>query len=142
MDLLEKAIAMAADAHAGQTDKAGEPYILHILRVVLELRDRTAQTVAALHDIVEDTPLTFEDLEAAGFASEIVEAVRALTKRADEVYDVYLARVAANPIARRVKIADLEDNMRLQRLSQVSDADLARLRKYHRSWKTLKAVAP
>jgi (p)ppGpp synthase/HD superfamily hydrolase len=142
MNPFEKAIAMAADAHAGQTDKAGEPYILHILRIVLELRDRTAQTVAALHDIVEDTPLTFEDLEAAGFASEIVEAVRALTKRADEVHDVYLARVAANPIARRVKIADLEDNMRLQRLSRVSDADLTRFRKYHRSWKTLKAVDP
>jgi (p)ppGpp synthase/HD superfamily hydrolase len=142
MDLLEKAIAMAADAHAGQTDKAGEPYILHILRVVLQLRDRTAQTVAALHDIVEDTPVTFEDLEAAGFVSEVVEAVRALTKHEDEAYDGYLARVAANPIARRVKIVDLEDNMRLQRLSQVSDSDLARLRKYHRSWQTLKAIDP
>jgi (p)ppGpp synthase/HD superfamily hydrolase len=108
---LEDAIALACRAHQGQLDKNGQPYILHVLRVMLGQNDPVARMVAALHDVVEDSPTTFDDLRATGYSAEIVAAVDALTRRPEESYDEMISRVAANPLARRVKLADLEDNM-------------------------------
>jgi (p)ppGpp synthase/HD superfamily hydrolase len=108
---LEDAIILASRAHRGQVDKAGKPYILHVLRVMLRQETETAQIVAVLHDVLEDTSVTMENLRAAGFSSEICEAVDALTRRPGEAYDAMISRVAANPLARVVKLADLEDNM-------------------------------
>jgi (p)ppGpp synthase/HD superfamily hydrolase len=108
---LEDAIALACRVHRGQLDKSGKPYILHVLRVMLRQEEDTTRKVAALHDVVEDSEMTIADLRAAGYSEEICAAVDALTRREGESYDAMIARVEANPLALRVKIADLEDNM-------------------------------
>ena len=130
MATLERAIALAAEAHAGQVDKAGAPYILHPLRLLLAVDTPEERIVAVLHDVVEDTPWTLEALRAEGFTQEVVDAVEALTKRAGESYEAFIDRVAANPLARRVKRADLTDNLDLRRLPVLTDADLARIARY------------
>lgn len=130
MATLERAIALAASAHAGQVDKAGKPYILHPLRVMLAVDSEQAQIVAVLHDVVEDTAVTLEDLRAEGFKPEIVEAIQALTKTAGENRIAAAHRAAANPIARLVKLADVADNMDLKRITHPTEADMARLEQY------------
>jgi len=109
---LNEAITLAVSAHAGQTDKAGEPYILHVLRVMLAQKDVEAMTVAALHDVVEDTDITISDLREAGWSTRVVAAVDALTHRDGEDYFDFTRRAASNELARPVKIADLRDNLR------------------------------
>jgi (p)ppGpp synthase/HD superfamily hydrolase len=144
MSSLENAIAIAATAHKGQTDKAGAPYILHPLRMMMKMADRAAQIAAVLHDVVEDSPdedkWTFERLIEAGFDDEVVEAVNCLTKREGEGYEEFIRRAATNPVACRVKIADLEDNMNVLRIGEIRPRDLERLEKYHRSWRYLSSV--
>jgi (p)ppGpp synthase/HD superfamily hydrolase len=133
---LEDAIALACRAHHGQLDKSGKPYILHVLRVALKQNDPTARIVAALHDVVEDSLVTIEDLRFAGYGADICDAVDALTRRAGENYEQMLERVAANPIARRVKLADLEDNMDpARRLPGPQEAE--RQQKYSRAYSFL-----
>jgi (p)ppGpp synthase/HD superfamily hydrolase len=118
------------DAHRGQTDLSGQSYILHPLRVMLAMSTEAERAVGVLHDVVEDTEVTFEGLREAGMPEDVVAAVDCVTKRKGEAYDDYLDRIAGNPIARRVKLADLEDNMRVDRLATVTDRDLKRLEKY------------
>ncbi len=132
MPTLEKAIEIAARAHAGQVDKGGAPYILHPLRVMhaVEAYGRAAQIAAVLHDVVEDTSVTFDDLLAEGFAAEVVGAVRALTKTQGEARLDAAARAAQNPIARAVKLADVGDNMDLRRLPNPGEKDFTRLKEY------------
>lgn len=135
MSTLERAIAIAAEAHAGQTDKAGEPYILHVMRVVLGVRGEKERIVAALHDVLEDCPKWWSasTLGAEGFDDDVMQAVVALTRRKGEPYADYIERVAANPIARTVKLADLRDNMDASRLPPVhlwSEDDERRMAKY------------
>lgn len=130
MATLERAIEIAARVHAGQRDKAGEPYILHPLRVMLSLGGKYERMAAILHDVVEDTPVTREDLEREGFPPEVLEAVDALTKREGERRLDAAARAVRNPIARAVKLADLKDNMDLSRLPDLTERDFARLREY------------
>lgn len=132
-DLLSKAIAIAAQAHAGQVDKAGAPYILHPLRVMLLLNDYEERVAAVLHDVIEDTDLIPADLLAAGIPAEIVTALDHLTRRRGETYEDFIVRAARNPIARRVKMADLSDNMDLRRLSAPGPADYVRRAKYQRA---------
>lgn len=139
MNDLEGAIRLATEAYAGQTDKAGETYIRHPLRVMGQLDTETERVVAVLHDVVEDSAYDLEDIEAR-FGTTVREAVDALTKRDGESYDQAIERAGANAIARRVKIADLEDNMDLTRLESVDEESRERLEKYHRSWKRLKAM--
>lgn len=137
MSTLERAIAIAAEAHAGQVDKAGQAYILHPLRVMLRVRGETARIVAVLHDLLEDTPWTPGRLRAEGFSEEAVAAVVALTREDGEDYMAFVARAGANPVAREVKIADLADNMDLSRIPSPTDRDRARLDRYRRAMELL-----
>lgn len=143
---LERAIQIAAEVHAGQTDKAGAPYVLHPLRLMFKVKSEAAKIVAVLHDVVEDCKpkgsWTFEKLAGEGFSSEIIEALKCVTKqRKNENYNKFIARAMGNAIAREVKLADLEDNMNMLRLDVVNQKSLKRLAKYHRSWKRLTTVS-
>ena len=130
MSTLERAIEIAAAAHAGQIDKAGHPYILHPLRVMLRVSTEHERMSAVLHDVVEDTPVTFEQLAREGFPQEVLLAVEALTKRPGESRLQAAERAAANPIARVVKLADNAENMDLSRIAAPTEKDFARLREY------------
>ncbi|MFC0245848.1 GTP pyrophosphokinase [Falsochrobactrum ovis] len=112
MSNLETAIAVAAAAHMGQVDKNGEPYILHPIRVMQVQTTTEAQIVGVMHDMIEDTDTSLDDIYSFGFDDDIVLALNAITRRDGEDYFVYVARACSNPIARPVKIADLRDNLR------------------------------
>lgn len=140
MSLLEKAITIAVDAHRGQKDKAGAPYILHPLRIMGRMETEPEKIVAVLHDVVEDTHWTFESLKREGFPDEILTALAGVTQREGEGYEDFVKRSAANPIARRVKMADLEDNLDLRRLGTLTAKDVKRLGKYRRAWEQLKQL--
>jgi hypothetical protein len=133
MATLERAIEIAAKAHAGQVDKAGQPYVLHPLRMMLAVRTPEARIAAVLHDVVEDTAVTLEELRGEGFPEAALEAVEALTKREGEDYEAFIRRVAPNPIAREVKVADLRDNSDLSRIAEPTERDRERIRKYQRA---------
>jgi (p)ppGpp synthase/HD superfamily hydrolase len=130
MATLERAIAIAAAAHVGQVDKAGQPYILHPLRVMLRVATEHERMAAVLHDVVEDTDVTLHTLAAGGFAPEVIAAVEALTKRPGESRMLAAVRAAANPIARMVKLADNAENMDLSRIAHPTAKDYARLEEY------------
>ena len=138
---LEDAIILAAGAHRGQADKAGEPYILHPLRVMLQLVDEEGRIAAALHDVLEDTATTADNLRDWGYGEKVVEALEALTRRDGETYADSIERAARNPLARRVKLADLADNMNVHRLPAVGDADRDRLARYQAAWDRLQIGA-
>lgn len=143
MTSLEKAISIALAAHAGQTDKAGAPYVLHPLRMMLRMQNETEMMAAVLHDVVEDGPgWTLERLAQEGMPAAVIEAVASLTKRPDEEadYEKFIRRASAHPVARRVKIADLEDNMNLQRIANPTEKDFARLEKYRSAHALLQAL--
>ena len=131
---IEDAISVAAQAHKGQRDKAGAPYLLHPLRMMLRMDSEAAMMAAVLHDVVEDTGWTLEQLREEGFSDEVLEAVDCLTHRDGESYQEFVGRVQTNAIARQVKIADLEDNMNIRRINQLGAKDLERLEKYHKAW--------
>lgn len=137
---LERAIAIAAMAHEGQVDKAGMPYVLHPLRLMLSVDTPEARMAAVLHDVVEDTAVTLEQLRAEGFPEAMIEAVQALTKRDGEDYEAFIRRVAPNPIARQVKLADLRDNSDLSRIAQPTERDRQRIEKYQRAIENLEAL--
>lgn len=111
MSTLERAIGIAAEAHAGQTDKSGAPYILHPLRVMMRVEGEDARIAAVLHDLVEDTHWTFDDLRTEGFDEAVVAALDALTRREGELYMDFCRRAATNELARQVKLADIDDNL-------------------------------
>jgi (p)ppGpp synthase/HD superfamily hydrolase len=140
--LLEEAIRIAVEAHRGQKDRAGQPYILHPLSVMARVKTPRAKMVAILHDVLEDTKVSRSDLEAAGIPHDVLGAVECLTKKQGEAYDSLIARAKANSLARVVKIADLEDNMDIRRNGQLGQKDLDRLNKYQRAWETLMAGPP
>lgn len=134
MSTLERAIAIAAEAHAGQVDKAGEPYILHPLRVMLDLDTETERIVGVLHDVVEDNEdWTLSALRSQGFLEAVLEAVDSVTRRDGEDYFDFVRRAAANEIGRRVKLADLTDNMNLTRIKTPGPGDQERLERYRRA---------
>src|SRR5262245_43423239 len=137
MASLERASQIAAQAHVGQRDKAGAPYLLHPLRMMMRMESEAAMMAAVLHDVVEDSDWTLDQLRAEGFSEEVLQAVECLTHRLGESYDEFVARVQTNAIARQVKRADLEDNMNIRRMAEITPKDLARLEKYHRAWRTL-----
>ena len=134
---LGRAIELAKQHHKGQTDKVGKPYINHPLRVMNQMKSEDEKIVAVLHDIVEDTDISLNDLKNEGFSEEVVSAVECLTKQDGENYDSYIERISFNPLAVKIKLADLEDNRDLTRLPQVTDKDLERLEKYDKALEKL-----
>jgi (p)ppGpp synthase/HD superfamily hydrolase len=137
---IEKALQIAARAHEGQKDKEGLPYILHPLRAMMKVQGEDARIVAVLHDVIEDTAVTADDLRQAGLSESIVAAVLCVTHRKDEPYADYVVRCKGNEVARQVKLADLEDNSRLDRTilrPQRLQGDLARIRRYVLSYQFL-----
>jgi len=136
--LLEKAIDIALRAHAGQKGKDGSPYVLHPLRIMSRMHTDSERITAVLHDVVEDSDITLDDLRAAGFPDEILTAVQLLTHEDGISYDAYVERLKPHPLARKIKLADLEDNSDIRRLSGIESKDLDRLRKYHRAWHILR----
>lgn len=140
MPTIEDAIALAVAAHRGQVDKSKKPYILHPLRVMLRMKSEEEQIIAVLHDVVEDTPYTLERLRELGYSEEILAALDCLTRREGESYQEFIERISQNPIARRVKLADLEDNMDVKRLSEVGPREAERLSRYCKAWQRLQAL--
>lgn len=138
--LVARAIAIAAVAHQNQVDRAGAPYILHPIRMMLRGQTPQEQIVAILHDVIEDTDWTLEQLAAEGFPTEILAALDALTRRSDETYEAFIDRVLTHPLATRVKRYDLEDNMSLTRMATLGDRDLERLQRYHNAHQRVMAA--
>jgi len=130
---LERAIAIAATAHAGQVDKGGAPYILHPLKVMLRMNSLEERIVAVLHDVVEDCGISLDDLRKEGFSEAVLSAMESVTKVPGESYEDFVERAAQNPIGRVVKLADLEENSDLSRIASPSWEDLERVEKYRRA---------
>ena len=138
MSNIENAIDLALRVHKGQKDKADAPYILHPLRVMLSMDTDTERQVAVLHDVIEDGGITTEILRSEGFSEEVCSAVVVLTKKPGEPYNEYLNRLNENPIARKVKMADLNDNMNLNRIKEPTQKDRERVEKYIKAMEFLK----
>jgi (p)ppGpp synthase/HD superfamily hydrolase len=144
--MIEQALEMAVHAHADQTDKAGRPYILHVLRVAMRVIAREPSVandelfaIALLHDVVEDSTITVEDI-ASEFGDTIAAAVDALTRRENESYlQSYLPRLATNAAARLVKIADLQDNLDPMRPQTLPMENAERIVRYTTALSILKA---
>jgi (p)ppGpp synthase/HD superfamily hydrolase len=136
--ILDKALRLAVQVHSGHGDRGGRPYLLHVLQVVVGCKDDLdAATLAALHDVVEDSTLTLKDLKEQGFPAHIIEGVDALTRRDGEAYEDAIERAAGHALARKVKICDLESNLDVRRLNQVTATDIGRLERYSKAWKRL-----
>jgi len=133
MKLLSNAIILATQWHNGQVDKAGKPYILHPLRVMLKVNFIEIKIVAVLHDILEDTECTYQNLKEIGLSNELIEAIYCLTRQKNEDYMDFIKRCKQNPIARIVKLADLEDNCDLSRIENPTEKDYERVKKYKKA---------
>jgi len=139
MPTLEDAITLAVEIHRGQVDKYGQPYILHPLRVMFRLDGEFDQIVGILHDVVEDSDLTFDDLRQKGYTEAVITALDGVTRREEETYEEFVTRSLAHPVSRRVKLADLQDNMDLRRFpAELTERDFERLQRYRRAWERLK----
>ena len=139
ISLLEKSIIIATRAHSGQFDKGGNPYILHPLRVMLSLDNDEDRIVGILHDVLEDTSITLRHLDDNGFHGEIeiLDALVSITRKSNESYKDFILRVKLNPIALRVKLADLRDNMNISRINSPTEKDFLRIEKYKKAYKLL-----
>lgn len=131
--MLTKAIRLAVQAHQGQLDKGGKPYIFHPLRIMLQLENEEDQIIAVLHDVVEDTDWTLIRLRSQGFSEEIISALDSLTRRGNEDYDDYISRLLLNPIACRIKLLDLRDNLDLARIKDETQDTWKRVEKYQKA---------
>ena len=131
--MLELALSIATEAHSGQFDKAGIDYIEHPIYVASQVDTEEEKAVALLHDVIEDSPFTAEELLLAGLPETVVTAVQILSKKKGQDYQTYLENVKSNSLARVVKLADLKHNSDLSRLSSVTDKDLERLEKYKKA---------
>lgn len=140
-ELLGKMLVLATNAHAGQFDKGGKPYILHPLRVMafLGTDDEELQCIALGHDVIEDTGITYKDLADADMTVRIIEGIRPLTKVPGQTYDEYKAGVMRNRDSIRVKMADIRDNTDVTRIKGVTEKDLARMARYHQFYAELQA---
>jgi (p)ppGpp synthase/HD superfamily hydrolase len=134
---LERALQIAVEAHAGAKDKSGAPYIFHPIRVMMRCRTEEAKIVALLHDVVEDTDTTFDDLIAEGFSEKIVAALRLLTHFEEDSYEAYVEKIAADPLAVEVKLADLEDNSDIRRLKVMDQNAMERFGRYLKAYRFL-----
>ena len=137
MDVLTRSVEIAAKAHAGQVDKTGRPYILHPLRLMMRMDTPQEMMTAVLHDVIEDSDWSIADLRSEGLPDEVLQALDLLSRRDGQTYEQFIARIKPNALARKVKMADLADNMDLARLENVGPKELERLAKYHRAYKEL-----
>ena len=136
---IERAIQIAVAAHAGIKDKGGKPYILHPIKVMMRVETEEEQIVAILHDVVEDTDWTFDALRNEGFSETVIEALETVTKQSeDEDYEDFIKRSLQNDIGRKVKIADLRENLDVTRIRELSEKDIKRINKYKKALQTLK----
>lgn len=135
--MLQKAITIAVEAHKNQTDRYQAPYIMHVMRVMMRGKTEEEKICGILHDVVEDTEWTFENLKKEGFTDAMIEALRCLTKGEDEPYDDYISRVKNNKLAIAVKLNDLEDNMDVRRMPQMEPNDVDRFNKYLKAYQQL-----
>lgn len=143
MATIEKAIEIAARAHSGVKDKQGKPYLLHPIRVMMGVADEDAQIVAILHDVVEDTDVSLDDIRALGFSSDVIEALNLVTHRKNQPYSEYVIACKQNQIARQVKLSDLRDNANLDRVllrPEKVETDSARMQRYVMSYRFLTDV--
>lgn len=133
---LALAISLASQGHVDQFDKGGQPYILHPLRLMMRLRtdDHQLMTIAVMHDLVEDTDITIEDLVEKGFSKRVTTALEYLTHNEEDSYDRYLTKLTVNKDALLVKLEDLRDNSDITRLKGVRDKDIVRMKKYHSAY--------
>ena len=136
---LGRAISIAAEAHAGQKDRAGAPYILHPIRLMIQMDSENAMMAAVLHDVVENSVWTLDDLRKEGFSNEVLNAVDSLTHRDKEGEDYwdYIQRAKSDPIALKVKLADLLDNLNPNRLNKVTKEDEKRFERYRKAQQML-----
>ncbi len=134
---LRKAIEIAVEAHKNQVDKVGMPYVLHLFSVMNRCKTEIEKICAVLHDLIEDTPWTAEDLKAEGFSEEIIHTVLCLTKIEGETTEVYLQKVKSDQRATQIKIYDLEDNMDVRRMEEVLENDRLRLNRYLKIYREL-----
>jgi len=137
MHLIEKALQIALNVHAGQKDKGNQPYILHPLRLMEKMDSDITKATALLHDVLEDSDMDDADLANQGINDDVIEMVKLLTKNNHEPYETYIDRISTNSIATKIKIADLEDNMNILRLDNIDQKDFSRLSKYLKAWKKL-----
>ena len=135
--MLEKAIQIAIEAHQGQTDKAGAPYLLHLIRVMNTGQTEDERICGILHDLVEDTPWTFAALRREGFSEEVIRALVCVTKQPNEPYTHFIERIKKNSLATKVKLNDLRDNMDITRLTFITEEDTQRLNKYLTAYHSL-----
>ncbi|MEN9386997.1 MAG: hypothetical protein RLZZ185_1738 [Bacteroidota bacterium] len=141
MSTIQRAEKIAAEAHADTFDKFGAPYMHHVHRVSLAGLTEEEKIVGLLHDVVEDTEWTFEALEREGFSKQVIDALKCVTKTSeDEDYELFIQRVARNPLAIRVKLNDLADNMDIRRIPELGPQDFERLTKYHKAYQYLKSL--
>jgi (p)ppGpp synthase/HD superfamily hydrolase len=140
---LERALALAVEAHEGHRTGGGRPYILHPLRVMARVETDAERIVAILHDTVENggDRMSFARLRREGFAEEIVQAIDCLTRRDEEPYEDMIERIAPNTLARRVKLADLADNLDLLRQSELDQAEFEGLQMRLRAWHRLRGAS-
>ena len=131
--MLELALSIATEAHKGQFDKAGVDYVEHLIYVASQVDTEEEKAVALLHDVIEDSPFTAEELLLAGLSETVVTAVQVLSKKKRQDYQTYLENVKSNSLARAVKLADLKHNSDLSRLETITDKDLERLEKYKKA---------
>ncbi|MEI6820535.1 MAG: GTP pyrophosphokinase [Bacteroidota bacterium] len=132
--MLEQAIIIAAEAHKKQVDKSGKPYILHPIRVMLNVETKDEMICAVLHDVIEDSKVKPKDLLEKGFTLEIIEAILSVTKNPDDKdYFDFIERAKKNPIGRKVKIADLNDNLDISRIDNPKENDYERMEKYRKA---------
>ena len=129
-EMTKKAVNVMYQAHQGQMDKGGFPYCFHPYQVAQGMDDEISCTCALLHDVVEDTDLTFEDLAGMGFPAEVIDALKLLTHREGVPYMDYVRNLAGNPVARKVKLSDLHHNSDLSRINEVTEKDLERIGQY------------
>ncbi|MCB0767302.1 MAG: phosphohydrolase [Flavobacteriales bacterium] len=129
LHLLETAIRLAAKVHRGQVDRFNKPYILHVMRVMMRGHDLEEQVLGALHDVLERSNLTVEDITKKGFSPRIVKALTHITRDPQETYEQYIDRVVQDGLAIRVKLHDLADKMDLLHVDQLDPADLKRYNK-------------
>jgi len=139
MSTLERAIVIAVEAHSGQVDKAGSPYILHPLRVMLSLQSNDERIVGVLHDVCEDCPgWDFDRLRDEGFSQIVIDALRSVTKIEGEQYEAFVLRASRNRVGKAVKMADLVDNSDISRIAEPTERDRKRIAKYERALALLK----